>query len=358
MLDHARQEENPRESQDNAVLKSARRRVLQNGFTTRSTAQVLSWILFAALIVSHSLLTLPALKERLEWPVFAVCAVLSFVPSIITSVAAFRATKCRCADPLLKSRLRDDAYRILYSKDPQNVVWCVHCQWFVSASAKHCRRCDRCCDTFEHHCVWLNNCVAFGKNYRDFVMSLASLLVMLALYGTLAAVLAPAESEKTRRVLLWVLLGVMSFIFVPSFHLLVLHAYLHARGLSTFEWIMQNKKRVAPAPEMPIDSMQPSGGDAFELGTDVENRSNSGASVSVVTQVSGVSKKNGTAYPSSPSRVHVQLRQQRIVHTDCDTDSREDSEAVRLPELRPDRDPDSVDTDDDYATGVRSLAQY
>ncbi|KAK9822988.1 hypothetical protein WJX81_001434 [Elliptochloris bilobata] len=61
---------------------------------------------------------------------------------------------------------------------------CHLCQAQVLITSKHCRRCNRCTKHFDHHCVWLNNCIG-GANYRGFI---ALLTAALALAGYQAAV--------------------------------------------------------------------------------------------------------------------------------------------------------------------------
>lgn len=43
--------------------------------------------------------------------------------------------------------------------------FCSICEVRTYRETKHCKRCNFCIDDFDHHCVWLNNCIG-GKNYR------------------------------------------------------------------------------------------------------------------------------------------------------------------------------------------------
>jgi hypothetical protein len=58
--------------------------------------------------------------------------------------------------------------------------YCMRCECHVALSSKHCSVCDRCCFEFDHHCIFLNNCIG-TKNYRQFV----ALLVVCVAYESL-----------------------------------------------------------------------------------------------------------------------------------------------------------------------------
>ncbi len=55
------------------------------------------------------------------------------------------------------ARARDD-------HDTGRVIWCGRCQQEASHGTKHCVYCDRCMPGWDHHCVFIGNCVTRGNH--------------------------------------------------------------------------------------------------------------------------------------------------------------------------------------------------
>lgn len=51
-------------------------------------------------------------------------------------------------------------------------AFCRHCKEDQLLRMKHCRDCNKCVATFDHHCLWIGNCVG-EKNRPFFYLTLA-----------------------------------------------------------------------------------------------------------------------------------------------------------------------------------------
>lgn len=58
--------------------------------------------------------------------------------------------------------------------------YCTICHIEQPLRCKHCKRCDHCVATYDHHCPWIGNCVG-ERNRLRFVMFLAFQLLQLIL---------------------------------------------------------------------------------------------------------------------------------------------------------------------------------
>ena len=86
--------------------------------------------------------------------------------------------------PSLKQKYPHD---FLFNSDKPE---CKKCHFPKIFRSKHCRICDKCVEKFDHHCIWINNCVG-AKNFRYFLYFLfihwilvtyASIIIIFIMY--------------------------------------------------------------------------------------------------------------------------------------------------------------------------------
>lgn len=85
---------------------------------------------------------------------------------LLVLLMAYITTK---SDPTDRTvRLQRYCYLENLSFDQERYEYFCHiCDTNVLELTKHCGRCNRCCGGFDHHCVWLNNCIG-KQNYHLF----------------------------------------------------------------------------------------------------------------------------------------------------------------------------------------------
>lgn len=140
--------------------------------------------------------------------------------------------------------------------------FCVNCMARKPLRSKHCKRCDRCVAKIDHHCPWVNNCVA-NNNHRHFVfyvlfMELGVLTWVRLALAYLDLIETPKEVECS--VLAYDLCGIFNkdpFTIVLSIlvtfqltwvsMLLVVQLIQVARNLTTYESMRGHLNSHTPA---------------------------------------------------------------------------------------------------------------
>lgn len=145
-------------------------------------------------IYLHLLLELLAYGE-FSYEVFGYCremdtslASLS-VPYILLAVKTCLFCFCITTDPGTVTQAKVSEQLRIYPYDGRMFhpgVPCPTCQLVKPARSKHCRVCDRCVQRFDHHCVWVNNCVG-ARNTRYFLLYLMSVCAMAGSMALLTA---------------------------------------------------------------------------------------------------------------------------------------------------------------------------
>jgi palmitoyltransferase len=158
----------------------------------------------------------------------------------------FKSTISDPTDPTIKLE-RDNKQGIKNGFNSENYeFYCNICECHVLENTKHCSSCNRCVQLFDHHCVWLNNCIG-KKNYKTFFIMLVILFLYVlfhqsfCIYTMFLLVQRKNEiGEKAIESLLKfkivciinLVLNSCAIILVTK--LLTFHVYISLRGLTTY----------------------------------------------------------------------------------------------------------------------------
>lgn len=214
--------------------------------------QTSSWVLVAYSMAVCFIVILPLLPDFLKFGFavgFGVISLSLFLSSLLTT--ALDPTDTMVTKPIDPN---DNAeYR----------AFCSICNCRVNLTAKHCGQCNRCVENFDHHCKWLNNCIG-RRNYGLFVWTIVSMeafscVALVFASITLAHITLDTDDFSKRLESVYsidhldTLIGLLAFllainvlIFLGNGYLLCFHAWLRCHGLTTYEYILTQRKKIRP----------------------------------------------------------------------------------------------------------------
>lgn len=206
-----------------------------NGFTQPKPCEMkLACLIGLIQITIFFVIIIPLLKPVAQ-------AISSTIYLILTSSTIFSAFLSAYIDP-------GD------QKHAKNILkFCTICKISVENSSKHCGQCNRCVSKFDHHCVWVNNCIG-EKNYKYFALTIM-FLEFFMVYQLCCSVIVVVWTEKNDQRLEFLFrkeiifsfmalsIAVSAFCFVSNGILIVFHVYLHFRKMTTYEFIVEQRKK-------------------------------------------------------------------------------------------------------------------
>ena len=112
----------------------------------------------------------------------------------------------------------------MFRDEVSEEYYCDKCETHVTEGSKHCRRCNRCAKNFDHHCIWLNNCIGYN-NYTSFIVLIVLFWFQLAFQISLHATLLTL-TLSWQTIVNHVCLVECGFIIVPLTYLVGYHFWL------------------------------------------------------------------------------------------------------------------------------------
>ena len=162
-------------------------------------------------------------------------------------IAIFSVMRGGCTDPGILPRQKET--NLTRNKKDFNLIkggsivkysYCYTCNVFRPPRTSHCAQCDNCCLRFDHHCLWLGNCVG-QRNYKFFfllVNTLNILSIIEIIYSIYIIVISAKDEEEKKIKFRTFTITVLSF--VALFDLLFCVFFLGKLGGLHWKLVVNN----------------------------------------------------------------------------------------------------------------------
>lgn len=144
--------------------------------------------------------------------------------------------------PIFRPKVRRARKRLVYfTVDTSliNVKWCSTCQNYRSPVTLHCGNCETCVHNFDHHCIWLNNCIS-KNNYSAFVVYVV-LMLGNCYFGVFSVVDLFFISRRINKIHIGIFFGILALVIILgavfTTILVGFHLYLKKKRLSTYQFV-------------------------------------------------------------------------------------------------------------------------
>lgn len=218
---------------------------------------IVSFILFCI----PSTMSIIVLVKIRAFPFIGVLIFFSIIELITLICGGFR-------DPGILPRQEEEKlfyrkkkeFKVICNGAINKYVYCYTCGIFRPPRTSHCAKCDNCCLRFDHHCIWLGNCVG-KRNYKFFYLLVTTLNVnafLIIIYDIIIIVKSVKDNNEKKielnilNISLLAASTLYSLMFVIFFlgKLYILHTKLVLNNITFYEDF--KKKLENPAGDNPF----------------------------------------------------------------------------------------------------------